>query len=170
MIVSAPTLEGNFNSRITNCVRASLTNLVSFEKMKARGNIPCTKVTYWAQVDLGGFIPKHFANNRTVSFLSHLSQMRKRFSKSLEVDARERNDFILKMEQVQTYDSKEILQIDNGLQKLEIFKHLPNRKTVKSVSPLVSCEVATEKNDRNAFGRSSAIVRASPEQVLAYQW
>ena len=68
------------------------------------------------------------------------------------------------------YSDKEEAQIKNSLAKLEQFNKLPNREKVPSASPLATSEVARMKGERDAFGRASSIIRANPEQIIAFQW
>ena len=58
------------------------------------------KGTYFQQVDPKGLIPKFLVNSTIVSGLTFLSDMRKKFDKSLEVDQARRAELVPKIEQL----------------------------------------------------------------------
>ena len=78
--------------------------------------------------------------------------------------------FVGKIQEDQAYNSEETLQIEDGLARHKAFTSLVNRKTVPSTSPLTSLEIAHKEGDINPFGRISITVRATPQEILAYQW
>lgn len=58
-----------------------------YERLPEANGNPQIRVTYITQTDLRGLIPKALVNSKMVSQLKFLSDMRKKFDKSLEVDA-----------------------------------------------------------------------------------
>ena len=168
IVASAPiTNEAVSSSRF---VRATAIALLIFEKLEVSGDCPRTKVTYWNQVNLGGLIPLSFVNSNISSNLMHLSEMRIHFDKSSDIDGASRDAIFAKMQRSQEYSREEETQIKNGMARLTAFDKLPNKKKVESVSPLVTLEIAQKDGERNAFGKASTVVRASAQQVIAYQW
>lgn len=55
-----------------NCVRASSTTFSRYERHPEVAGVPQTRVTYYQQVDLRGFIPKFVANAKSVGALSYI--------------------------------------------------------------------------------------------------
>ena len=68
-------------------VRASSVALWKYERLPETSGIPQSRVTYVQQVDLKGFIPPFIANSKLTGALEYVSDMRKKFDKSLEIDA-----------------------------------------------------------------------------------
>ena len=68
-------------------IRASQGAFWKYERLPEIRGIPQTRVTYTQQVDLKGFIPSFVMNSKIVGTLGYLSIMRKKFDKSLEIDA-----------------------------------------------------------------------------------
>ena len=151
-------------------VRGTNTTYFEYEKLQPVGNLPQTRVTFTTQVDLGGIIPKSVVNRGTVDQLMYLSAMRKRFDRSLEIDGgqRARNVAMITRHE-QAYSEFENLILTGGEKHFTNFKEM-KAKELKMVSPLTKAEIAFKSGDRHAWGRATATVRASPEEVLAYMW
>ena len=96
-----------------------MTSLLILEKVEVEvGAIPRTKVTFWAEVKIGGNIKMKYLKNRTQSFLSSVSEMRSRFDKSAEIDGRNRDAIVERMEQDRSdYSISEAAQIEKGLER-----------------------------------------------------
>jgi len=147
-----------------------MNNQISFDVLEVTaGNMPRTLVTYFAQVKLGGLIPQKFVDSQISTNLMMLSEMRKRFDKSLDIDCASRAAIVSKIKQNQgDYSGDETAQIDKGLAGLLEFEKLPNKKKVESASPLSISEIAKKDGDKNAFGKASAIIRANLQEIIAY--
>ena len=163
----------------TGFVRATMNNLLSFKKLEAVGNTPRTEITYWAQVNLGGHIPKKFVNSQVSANLMHLSEMRTRFDKSLEIDALNRQTFIKRILERERkrkgksdddYSDGEKIQIDASVASLVAFDKLSEKKKVVTRSPLASSTIGRNPKERIGRGQSKIVVRANIDQVLAFMW
>ena len=62
--------------------------------------VPQTKVSYFQQADPKGLVPKFLVNSKIVVQLALLSDMRKKFDKSLEIDQARRAELVPKIEQL----------------------------------------------------------------------
>ena len=58
-----------------------------FEPTEAIGEVPQTKVTFASKVDLKGQIPAQFVNIFATNYLTHISDLRKYFDKSKEIES-----------------------------------------------------------------------------------
>jgi len=128
-------------------------------------------VTRTHRVDLGGLIPKSVVNGQAVNQLMHLSRMRKRFDKSLEVDGatRARNVEMILGHNCVEYSEEENRILAEGERNFMGFKAM-RAKSLKMASPLTTAEIAFEKKDSHAWGFAKTTVRARPEEVLALLW
>ncbi|GMH74562.1 hypothetical protein TL16_g06498 [Triparma laevis f. inornata] len=70
-----------------NYVRATSAAFWRYERLPMFDGVPQTRVTWCQQLNLNGFIPKFVTNSRVVQTLEYLSTMRKKFDRSLEIDA-----------------------------------------------------------------------------------
>ena len=151
-------------------VRATSTVLYEYEKLNDVGNTPQTRITYTMQADLGGSIPNFAVNKQLVGFLMYLSTMRKRFDRSAVIDRESRKaivDAIRRHSDAYSEEENEI--INAGLDYFTLFEG-EKAKTLKMVSPLTSAKIAFKTGDSHAWGWSSTVVRASPEEILAHMW
>ena len=170
VVASVPIIDENLAPSNSRFVRATMYALLIFERLEVDGEIPRTKVIYYAQANLGGHIPKAFVNSQTSGLLMHMGTTRNRFHRSLEIDKIRRDATVASFHRHDVgYPKVENDQIEASLASLQMFDMLPNKKKVDSVS---SAKLATGRNEgeRSAFWRSSAIIRASPQQILAYHW
>jgi len=71
-----------------------MTASLSFEKLAPLGAVPHTGVTYMTHVNLGGYIQHKLVNGKTVGVLLHLSDTRKVFDKSADIDAATRASYL----------------------------------------------------------------------------
>ncbi|GMH79820.1 hypothetical protein TrLO_g13491 [Triparma laevis f. longispina] len=77
-----------------NYVRASTKALYIYERLPDFMGVPQTKVTYYQQIELRGFIPKFLMNSKMTTTLGFLTQLRKIFDKSEEIDALDREELV----------------------------------------------------------------------------
>ena len=78
--------HGDFPIGAKNHVRASAGAFWKYEQLDDVAGIPRTRVTYIQQMDLKGFIPHAVINSKTVGTLGYLSDMRKKFDRTLDID------------------------------------------------------------------------------------
>jgi len=154
---------------IDDYVRASGWVLVQFDRVFENGQ-EGTNMSYKSQYNFGGRVPSTFVNSQLASRLMFLEDVRIKFDKSLSIDGSNRDAFITKMKQRQEYSVDENKMIIAGLLRLTEFDKLQNKKEVEAASPLATSEIAQKKGERIAYGKASTIVRASPQQIIAYQW
>ena len=120
------------------------------------------------QVDLGGLIPKSLVNAQAIKQLVHLSTMRKRFDRSLEIDGKVRaQNVALIAGHADEYSLEERFQLNGGVLLFEKFGVL-NAKTLQMVSPFTTAKIAYKSGDSHAWGWAKTTVRASPTEILAF--
>jgi hypothetical protein len=150
--------------------RAANRSRWEYERMESVGGIPQTKITYLLQNELCGVFPKWAGPKLTVGQLMLLSSMRLRFDKSQEIDSANRVTFIGKIKNHATpYSDEENRMVDDGLLNFEQFKN-KSAKVLKMDSPVTEARIVFQKGDKHAWGWSSTIVRATPEEILAFIW
>ena len=87
MITTVEDIEhDDFPIGANNHVRASSGCFWKYEQLDDAAGIPQTRVTYCQQADLKGFIPKALVNSKTTESLENLSNMRKKFDRTLDID------------------------------------------------------------------------------------
>ncbi|GMI42593.1 hypothetical protein TeGR_g11447 [Tetraparma gracilis] len=103
----------------------------------------------------------------------YLSEMRERFDRSLELDGKKRGELVKMIRghgrDMVGYSEKEEKIVAEGETWFKAFDGLKS-KDVAMRSPQTKAKVAYEEGDSRAWGWSTATVRASPENVLAYVW
>jgi hypothetical protein len=93
--------------------------------------------------------------------------MRKRFDKSLAIDAASNVRLTTKIQNHdELYTAKEEELLRNGVVRLRVFE-ARNAKELKMDSPSTKAKIAFEKGDGHAWGFAKSTVRASPTQVRA---
>ena len=141
-------------------VRASASNLFEYKKLPPLGAVPQTRVTFVAQVDVGGNVPRRLADRGGAGRLMNVSRMRRAFNKSAEIDAASglRLASMIRAHEGD-YTDEEIVGIDTGKDRLKMFERMKT-KNLKTESPSTEAEVAFEDNDSHAWGRATTTVRA----------
>ena len=71
-----------------------------FEPLDPIGGVPQTSVTFTTKVDLGGVFFSSVVNKIAPRFLGVVSDLRKKFDKSKEIDAFKRQQIIAKFEEI----------------------------------------------------------------------
>ncbi|GMH68630.1 hypothetical protein TL16_g04977 [Triparma laevis f. inornata] len=99
--------------RDPNVVAASARNIWEFERLPEVHGIPQTRVKMVPRVDVAGSVPTFFLNLLVKNFAKSLFNMRKKFDKSAEIDARRRAEIlkIIKTEEV-TESSEALAQFE----------------------------------------------------------
>ncbi|GMI29651.1 hypothetical protein TeGR_g14379 [Tetraparma gracilis] len=99
-----------------------------------------------------------------------LSTMRKRFDKSPAIDAASNLRLV---DMIQNHDGdyseKEEEILEEGRKMRGVFEQQKS-KELKMASPTTQAKMAFKNGESLVYGWSSAVVRASPAQVLAYTW
>ena len=169
VMVYVPTLVG------VSCrkehIRAEGLVFIIFERVLTNG-FEQTKMTCKTQANMHGNIPAKIVNSQLASRLMFLEDVRLKFDKSLEIDARNRESFITSIQGYDgAYTEDEKDQIKASLASLEGFDNLSEKTKVATVSPLASSTIGRNpKASSIAWGKSEIVVRASLEQVLAFLW
>ena len=146
-------------------VRASSGCLWKYERLPEVLGIPQTRVTYTQQVDLKGFIPSFVMNSKLTETLKHLSNMRKKFDKSLEIDAGRRAKVM------QRTGPKEKSGRAEALAQFEaLFKERPGSERPSRSFTTAGSMVKVEAVSDLAWGATRLDVRASIEEVAAFLW
>jgi hypothetical protein len=100
----------------------------------------------------------------------HLSQLRRCFDKSLEIDQRRREVFceIVRADR-EVYTDREIEIFNEGT---KMFSHFEGQgaKSIAMIPPTTKAKEAYVASDRRAWGWSSTMVRASAVDILAWTW
>ncbi|GMH84542.1 hypothetical protein TrVE_jg1457 [Triparma verrucosa] len=145
-------------------VRASSGSFWKYERLPEVRDIPQTRVTYVQQADLKGFIPKFLINAKIVGILMYLSQMRKKFDNSLEIDE-VRRSAVVELLKAEAFNGTEALAQFESLYDERPGWERPQRGFGKADS-MVLVESATGQ----AWGRTILKFRASVEEAAAYFW
>jgi hypothetical protein len=88
-----------------------------YEKLAPVGTVPQTKVTIRQQVDLKGKVPAFVMNKGAVRQLSILTILRQNNDRSLEIDGRNRERFLKRLEagrEHRKYSVKENRSVEKG--------------------------------------------------------
>jgi hypothetical protein len=93
--------------------------------------------------------------------------MRKRFDKSLEIDAASQGNLVTMIQNHDgTYSEREKEILEDGKKMFKVFEQQKS-KELKMSPPTTQAKVAFKDGQSHAYGWSSAVVRASPAQVRA---
>jgi hypothetical protein len=151
-------------------VRGSMAALNVYEKLPPVDGVPQTRVSWTQTVNLGGFVPKRFANKLAPAMIVHLSKLRLKFDKSWELDisSRQRTVDMIRSHATE-YDREELDIITKKRRDFVLFAGEKVKK-LKMKSPLAVGKIALTVGDSHAWGWASTIVRGSPEDVMAFTW
>ncbi|GMH73697.1 hypothetical protein TL16_g06259 [Triparma laevis f. inornata] len=146
-------------------VRASATAFWKYERLNEENGAPQTKVTYYQQADLRGFIPKFVANVRITDALENLSLMREKFDKSLEIDGGRRVEIAKKIKLEEEAGGAEALAQFEALFEERQGWERPSRKF-----ELADTKVQANVVGGKGWGSTSMNVRAEMEEAAAFFW
>ncbi|GMI24816.1 hypothetical protein TeGR_g13144, partial [Tetraparma gracilis] len=151
-------------------VRASVLTLEKFERLDPVGEVPQTRIAWMQQPDMGGLIPSQAVRGAAVGQMMYVSKMRKRFDKSPAIDAASSLRLVTMIEGHDgDYSARELEILEDGKKMLEVFEQQKS-KELKMASHSTQAKMSFKDGQSHAYGWSTAIVRASPAQVLAYVW
>jgi hypothetical protein len=132
------------------------------------GGIKQTTVTMKLMFPVGASLL--LERERLLAATRHLSELRKCFDKSVDIDRRARFEFCEGVEKnIEVYSEFERKILSDGLAHFELFGG-QKAKTMTMASPTISAKMAHVKGESLAWGWSSASVRASAREVLALVW
>ena len=103
--------------------------------------VPQTKVSYFQQADPRGLVPKFLVNSKIVDVLNNVSDMRKKFDKSLEVDKARRAELVPKIEQLPMGEGAGAVEA----QFLELFAERKGSEEVKLALSSAKSRIKVEK-------------------------
>lgn len=130
--------------------------------------VPQTKVSYFQQADPKGLVPKFLVNSKIVVQLALLSDMRKKFDKSLGVDQARRAELVPKIEQ---------LPVGEGAGAVEarfnkLFAERKDSEAVKlglgSARNRIKVEKVRASEDRSDDSLCGAVRSKVTQQLLKY--
>ncbi|GMI47646.1 hypothetical protein TrCOL_g5426 [Triparma columacea] len=131
-----------------------------FEPLDPVGGVPQTSVTFTTKVDLGGVVFSSIVNKIAPSFLAQVSDLRKKFDRSRDIDASTRIQIVrgigeIKAISTETFDTKS-LEVE-GKQKVE------------GAFPLADTWLKVEEKGKG-WGKTTVTVRAGLKEAAAYFW
>jgi len=125
----------------------------------------------WTQVqDLKGFIPAFVVNSRVVETLSFLTDMRRFFDRSMEIDGYDRDAYVtmLSSSPLTPYTDTENLLIDSSLKPFSLFADPALRKKNVATTRNPTCADQVLHSPSGSWGRSETVVRSTKNELLAY--
>ena len=129
-----------------------------FEPLQSVGDVSQTSVTFTTKVDLGGVIFSSIVNKIAPRFLAQVSDLRKKFDKSKEIDILKRQQIIQKLEEIAI---KEAPGIESHFDEIDGAQEISSALTGQTL-------IKAEKGI--GWGKTRITVRASNEEVAAFFW
>ncbi|GMI45735.1 hypothetical protein TrCOL_g13458, partial [Triparma columacea] len=130
-----------------------------FEALPSVRGMPQTAVTFTGKVNLGGAVPTFIMNMLASRFLSQVSDLRKRFDKSQEIDKSKR---LQVAESLQRLTVTSIKGLDDALEDVE---------GAIETSSLSFANTATKAvGGGKGWGKTTVTMRSTLEEVVAYFW
>ena len=155
----------------TSPIRVSETRFE--EQLVAGGAFPQTKVV--SQFTIGattaGRLLSSEEDERALKWTTrHLSEMRRCFDKSPLFDKVRRSKFVkIVRRNTEVYTAEEQELIESGMGHFALFEG-QRAKTLTMQPPTTKGKIVYSAGDAKAWGWSSAVVRSSAAEVLAYMW
>ncbi|GMI48438.1 hypothetical protein TrCOL_g6642 [Triparma columacea] len=152
-------LHTDFPVKAGNVLGNAHTVLV-FEPLDPIGGVPQTSVTFTTKVDLGGNFYSSIMNKLVPRFLAQVSNMRRKFDRSRDIDASTRikiTSRILEIKEMstETFDAKFVVP--------------EGKKKVKGALPLSDTWIKVEEKGKG-WGNTTVTVGAGLEEAAAYFW
>ncbi|GMI23828.1 hypothetical protein TrCOL_g8666 [Triparma columacea] len=129
-----------------------------FEPLQSVGDVPQTSVTFTTKVDLGGVIFSSIVNKIAPRFLAQVSDLRKKFDKSQEIDIFKRQQIIEKFEEMAI----------EGAPGIE--SHFDEIDGAQEISSGLSGMTMIKAEKGMGWGKTSITARASHKEVAAFFW
>jgi hypothetical protein len=162
-----------------DCSRVDSAIMCKYEKLELiDGTLPQTRVSFYFQIDMGEDVPKDVACSEVLLDLLSLSRMRRKFDVSIDIDsarmretAKEIAKHVQGEQDLKDTAGKEVLA--EGNEFFEAFNKSKDRhyktKKIRSPIPTVINELLINKANGSRWGKSATVVRASKEDILAYE-
>jgi hypothetical protein len=145
-----PVMAGN--------VLAKINTVWVFQPLKPVGDVPQTSVTFTTKVDLGGVFYSPIMNKIASRFLLQVSDLRKKFDKSKEIDIFKRQQIIEKFEEI-------AIEGTPGIEN-----HFDEIEGAQEISSGLSGTTMIKAEKGMGWGKTSITVRASLKEVAAFFW
>ncbi|GMI31458.1 hypothetical protein TrCOL_g854 [Triparma columacea] len=132
-----------------------------FEPLEPIGGVPQTSVTLTTNIDLGGaidFVISIIKNTIVPKFLATVSDLRKKFDKSKEIDIFKRQQIIEKFEEIAI----------EGAPGIE--SHFDEIDGAQEISSGLTGQTLIKAEKRMGWGKTSITVRATHKEVAAFFW
>ncbi|GMH82067.1 hypothetical protein TL16_g09138 [Triparma laevis f. inornata] len=153
------------HSRDPNVVAASARTIWEYERLPEVEGNPQTRVKFVARVDVAGGVPNFIMNKLVRSVGKSLINMRKKFDKSLEIDAGRRAVIVKKIKLQEEAGGAEALAQFEALFKEKIEWERPSRSF-----GMADSKVNAEAFGGRVWGKTSLNVQADMEEVAAFLW
>ncbi|GMI41984.1 hypothetical protein TrCOL_g13771 [Triparma columacea] len=130
-----------------------------FEPLQSVGDVSQTSVTFTTKVDLGGVIFSSIVNKIAPRFLAQVSDLRKKFNKSKEIDTFKRQQIIEKFEEIAVEGAPTTIE--------SLFDKIQGAQEISSGST----EITMIKAEMGmGWAKTSITARASHKEVAAFFW
>ena len=136
-----------------------------YEYLPPRGLVPQTKVTYIQQLDPKGLIPKSLVDSKMSGHLVYLSDMRKQFDKSVQVDEARKSELLLKIDGMHV-KGEGAAGVEAQFKTL--FAEKKGSEEVKVGLGSARSKVKADKASSFVWGQTSVPVRADINEVAAF--
>ena len=135
-------------------VRAYVNTLYKYERLPAiSGGFPRTRCTFYLHVDPRGLIPKRLVNARLGAQLIFLSDLRKKFDKSLKIDKARRKSLIPRIERMRVggENASAAMLVE---QFKDLFKEREDSEEIQTDLKLASSRIKVKRSEATAWGRT----------------
>jgi len=148
------------NARNKGFVKTKIQTSQVFEQLHDIENVPQTEVTFTTIVDLGGIIHSNLVDKLATKFLSSVSILRKKYSKSASIDATQRQKIKKKIMNIRKLSSETFQErLEDEEDKVKSEGAFPLSETFIKV-----------KRKGMGWGKTSLRVRAELEEAAAFFW
>ncbi|GMI43693.1 hypothetical protein TrCOL_g6405 [Triparma columacea] len=142
-----------------------------FEPLDPIGVVPQTSVTFTTKVDLGGVFFSSITNKIAPQFLGVLSDLRKKFDKSRDIDGFKLLQTVdIINNEIQDYTAEEEEVLKDGKKFYMDCKTSNKFKIVKSPDPKVKMKFVHLEGESQGIGICEAVVDASLAECVAYEF
>ncbi|GMI44741.1 hypothetical protein TrCOL_g7074 [Triparma columacea] len=129
-----------------------------FEPLEPIGDVPQTSVTFTIKADLGGVIFSSIMNKIAPRFLAQVSDLRKKFDRSKDIEIFKRQQIIAKFEEIAIEKAP---GIENHFEEID---------GAQEISSGLSGTTMIKAEKGMGWGKTSITVRASYKEVAAFIW
>jgi hypothetical protein len=129
-----------------------------FEPLRTVGDVQQTSATFTTKVELGGIFYSSIMNKIAPKFLAQVSDLRRKFDKSKEIAAFNRQQIIQKLEEIAI----------EGAPGIET--HFDEIDGAREISSGLTGQTLIKAEKGIGWGKTSITVRASHKEVAAFFW